>query len=77
MLIFSRRTLQKLIYAAAPHLPADQLRKLATNVDKANKNGIREVWELYLFVGHPLAHKAKYEPMLPDGKKPDMRATIT
>ncbi|MBZ9885122.1 hypothetical protein LB535_22525 [Mesorhizobium sp. CA10] len=72
MLIFSRRTLQKLIYAAAPHVPADQLRKLATNVDTANRNGIPEVWELYLFVGHLLAHNAKHETVLPDGKKPDI-----
>ncbi|RWE78108.1 hypothetical protein [Mesorhizobium sp.] len=72
MLIFSRRTLQKLINTAAPYVPADQLRKLATNVDKPNKNGIPEVWEIYLFVGHLLAHSAKHETVLEDGKRPDI-----
>ncbi|RUV41411.1 hypothetical protein EOD29_22920 [Mesorhizobium sp. M1A.T.Ca.IN.004.03.1.1] len=64
--------MQKLINTAAPHVPADQLRKLATNVDKPNRNGIPEVWELYLFVGHLLAHGAKHETLLADGKRPDI-----
>lgn len=72
MLIFSRRTLQQVIDQVAGHVPDGRLRSLITKVDRANKNGIPDVWELYLFAGHLLAHSAKYETPLTNGKRPDI-----
>ncbi|MER8746592.1 hypothetical protein NKH54_26555 [Mesorhizobium sp. M1004] len=70
MLIFSRRTLQSVIDTVSGHTPDSQLRSLINAVEKPNKNGIPGVWELYLLAGHILAHNAKVEPTLANGKKP-------
>ncbi|ESZ56280.1 hypothetical protein NL532_29755 [Mesorhizobium sp. C120A] len=72
MLIFSRRTLQSVIDTVSGHTPDSQLRSLINAVEKPNKNGIPGVWELYLLAGHILAHNAKVEPTLANGKKPDI-----
>lgn len=72
MLIFSRRTLQTVIDTVTSHVPDSQLRSLVSDVEKPNRNGIPAVWELYLLAGHILAHNAKSEPTLANGKKPDL-----
>ncbi|WFP76565.1 hypothetical protein [Mesorhizobium sp. WSM4906] len=72
MLIFSRRTIQKLIDTAGSRVARTHLERLATNVDRHKRSGIPDVWEIYLLVGHILAHGAEHERPLRDGKKPDI-----
>ncbi|WFP61246.1 hypothetical protein [Mesorhizobium sp. WSM4904] len=72
MLIFSRRTVQQLIDIAEPRVAKTHLERLAANVDRKKRSGIPDVWELYLLVGHILAHDAVHEQPLSSGKKPDI-----